>query len=237
MSTPSSLAAAEITWQAMAQRVEHTVLRPDATREQVTQLCEQAKQFKFAAVVVNPYHIALAGRLLRDTPVRVVSVIGFPLGATLTTVKRFEGSEALRLGADELDMVINVGALKAGDRDGVTIDIAGVVEVAHGAGAIVKVILEVAYLADDEKKLACELCLAANADFVKTSTGFGPAGATIEDVALLRRAVGNRAGVKAAGGIRNARDAVAMIAAGADRIGASASVAIMQELGAPARSG
>jgi deoxyribose-phosphate aldolase len=237
MSTPSSLAAAEITWQAMAQRIEHTVLRPDATREQVIQLCEQAKQFNFAAVVVNPYHVALAGRLLRDTPVKVVSVIGFPLGATLTTVKRFEGSETLRLGADELDMVINVGALKAGDRDAVISDIAGVVEVAHRAGAIVKVILEVVFLAHDEKKLACELCLAANADFVKTSTGFGPAGATIEDVALLRRAVGNRAGVKAAGGIRNARDAAAMIAAGADRIGASASVAIMQELGAPARSG
>ena len=221
----------------MAQRIEHTVLRPDATREQVTRLCEDAKRFNFAAVVVNPYHVALASRLMRDTPVKVATVIGFPLGATTTTVKRFEASEALRLGADDLDMVINVGALKSGDREAVANDIAAVIEVAHKAKAIVKVILEAVFLADDEKKVACELCLAGGADFVKTSTGFGPAGATVEDVALMRRLVGNRAGVKAAGGIRNAHDAAAMIAAGADRIGASASVAIMKELGAPATSG
>ena len=236
LTTPSQLAA-EITWQQMAQRIEHTVLRADATRDRIVRLCEEARQFNFAAVVVNPYHVALAACLTRDTPVKVATVIGFPLGATLTSVKRFEASEALRLGADELDMVINVGALKSGDRDAVTTDIAAVVEVAHRASAIVKVILETAYLTDDEKKLACELCLAASADFVKTSTGFGPAGATVEDVALMRRAVGNRAGVKAAGGIRNVRDAAAMIAAGADRIGASASVAIMQELGAPMHRG
>ena len=235
MTTPSQLAA--ITWQAMAQRIEHTLLRPDATREQVTRICEEAKQFNFAAVVVNPYHVALAARLTRDTPVKVVTVIGFPLGATLTSVKRFEASEALRLGADELDMVINVGELKSSDREAVTSDIAAVVEVAHRAGAILKVILETALLTAEEKKLGCELSLAAGADFVKTSTGFGPAGATAEDVALLRREVGNRAGVKAAGGIRNARDAAAMVAAGADRIGASASVTIIQELGAPARAG
>ena len=233
LTTPSQLASSQITWQDMARRIEHTVLRPDATKDQVVRLCEEAKQFNFAAVVVNPYHVALAARLTRDTPVKVATVIGFPLGATLTSVKRFEASEALRLGADELDMVINVGALKSGERDAVTGDIAAVVEVARRASVIVKVILETAYLTDDEKKLGCELCLAANADFVKTSTGFGPAGATVEDVALMRRVVGNRAGVKAAGGIRNARDASAMIAAGADRIGASASVAIMQELGAP----
>jgi deoxyribose-phosphate aldolase len=220
----------------MAARIEHTILRPDATREQVTRLCEEAKHFNFAAVVVNPFHVALAARLTRDTPVKVATVVGFLLGATLTTVKRFEAGEALRLGADELDMVINIGALTSGDREAVIHDIAAVVEVAHTAGAIVKVILETAYLSDEEKKLACELCLAANADFVKTSTGFGPAGATVADVALMRRAVGNRAGVKAAGGIRNAHDAAAMIAAGADRIGASASVAIMQELGAPRHS-
>jgi len=182
----------------MAARIEHTILRPDATREQVTRLCEEAKHFNFAAVVVNPFHVALAARR-----------------------------------ADELDMVINIGALRSGDREAVINDIAAVVEVAHTAGGIVKVILEIAYLSDDEKKLACELCLAANADFVKTSTGFGPAGATVADVALMRRAVGNRAGVKAAGGIRNVHDAAAMIAAGADRIGASASVAIVRELGAP----
>jgi len=217
----------------MAARIEHTILRPDATREQVTRLYEEAKHFNFAAVVVNPFHVALAARLTRDTPVKVATVIGFPLGATLTTVKRFEAGEALRLGADELDMVINIGALRSGDREAVINDIAAVVEVAHTAGGIVKVILEIAYLSDDEKKLACELCLAANADFVKTSTGFGPAGATVADVALMRRAVGNRAGVKAAGGIRNVHDAAAMIAAGADRIGASASVAIVRELGAP----
>ncbi|MBV9087213.1 MAG: deoxyribose-phosphate aldolase [Acidobacteriaceae bacterium] len=232
MSSPSRQGT--LTWQEMAKRIDHTLLRPDATREQVTRLCEEARHFNFAAVVVNPCHVALAARLTRDSPVKVATVIGFPLGATLTTVKRFEAAEALRLGADELDMVINVGALKSGDRQAVANDIAAVVEVAHRASAIVKVILETALLTLDEKKLACDLCVAAEADYVKTSTGFGPAGATVEDVALLRRAVGNRAGVKAAGGIRTARDAAAMIEAGADRVGASASVPIMQELGAPA---
>jgi len=183
--------------------------------------------------MVNPCHLALASKLLRDTRVKVGTVIGFPLGATLTTVKRFEALEALRLGADELDMVLNIGSLKSGDRTLVECDISSLAEVIHHAGAVLKVILETALLTDDEKRLACELCLAANADFVKTSTGFGPTGATVEDVALLRRVVGNRARVKAAGGIRTAADAAAMISAGADRIGCSSSVSIVRELGAP----
>ena len=217
----------------MTRRIEHTLLRPEATREQVIQLCDEARRFDFAAVVVNPGYVALAARLLRDTPVKVATVIGFPLGATLTTVKRFEASETLRLGADELDMVLNVGALKSGESELVLSDIRGVAEIAHQSGAILKVILETALLTEQEKVLACELCLAGNADFVKTSTGFGPAGATVEDVALLRRIVGNRAGVKAAGGIRDASTATAMIAAGADRLGTSASLVIIRELGAP----
>ncbi|MBV9610666.1 MAG: deoxyribose-phosphate aldolase, partial [Acidobacteria bacterium] len=161
MSSPSRQGT--LTWQEMAKRIDHTLLRPDATREQVTRLCEEARHFNFAAVVVNPCHVALAARLTRDSPVKVATVIGFPLGATLTTVKRFEAAEALRLGADELDMVINVGALKSGDRQAVANDIAAVVEVAHRASAIVKVILETALLTLDEKKLACDLCVAAEA--------------------------------------------------------------------------
>ena len=233
VSTQSQPAVTTAAWQDVARRIEHTLLRPEATREHVIPLCDEARRFDFAAVVVNPGNVALAARLLRDTPVKVATVIGFPLGATLTTVKRFEAGEALRLGADELDMVLNIGALKSGGREAVLTDIRGVAEIAHKSGAILKVILETALLTEQEKTLACELCLAGNADFVKTSTGFGPAGATVEDVALLRRVVGNRAGVKAAGGIRDASTAMAMIKAGADRLGTSASLAIMRELGAP----
>jgi deoxyribose-phosphate aldolase len=220
-------------WQAVAHRIEHTLLRPEVTRGEISQICEEATYYGFALVMVNPCHLALASKLLRDTRVKVGTVIGFPLGATLTTVKRFEAFEALRLGADELDMVLNISSLKSGDRTLVECDISSLAEATHQAGAVLKVILETALLTNDEKRLACELCLAANADFVKTSTGFGPAGATVEDVALLRRVVGNRARVKAAGGIRTAADAAAMISAGADRIGCSSSVSIVRELGAP----
>ncbi|MCI0354196.1 MAG: deoxyribose-phosphate aldolase [Acidobacteria bacterium] len=221
-------------WREVARRIDHTLLRPDVTAAQVAQLCAEAAHFLFAAVCVNPTHVALSVAQLRDTPVRVATVIGFPLGATLTTAKRFEAEEAIKLGADELDMVLNVGALKAGERALVEADIRSVAQVAHDAGALLKVILETVLLSDEEKRVACELALSAGADFVKTCTGFGGGGATVADVALMRRAVGSRAGVKASGGIRSAADVAAMVAAGADRIGTSSSVAIMAELRAPA---
>ena len=219
-------------WKAVARLIDHTILKPEASPQQIERLCQEALRYGFAAVCVQPCYVALAASRLRGTPVKVASVIGFPQGATLTAVKRFEAQEAVRLGAGELDMVQNVGALKAGDRAAITRDIAAVVEVGHGQGALVKVILENALLTHDEKVLACQLALAAGADFVKTSTGFSSGGATAEDVALMRSVVGEQAGVKAAGGIRSAADVLAMIAAGASRIGASASVAIVQELGA-----
>jgi deoxyribose-phosphate aldolase len=220
-------------WKAVAGVIDHTILKPEATPKQIEQLCREAAHYGFAAVCVQPGYVALAAALLRTTPVKVASVVGFPQGATLSSVKRFEAFQAVRLGADEIDMVQNVGALKAGDRDRVRTDIGAVVAVAHANGAIVKVILENALLTREEKVLACELALAAGADFVKTSTGFSSGGATVDDVALMRATVGSRAGVKAAGGIRTAADIAAMLKAGADRIGASASVAIVKELGAP----
>ncbi len=220
-------------WRAVAGVIDHTVLKPDASPRQVEQLCHEAAHYDFAAVCVSPWHVAQAVSLLRTTPVKIACVVGFPHGATLTSVKRFEALQTLRLGADELDMVQNIGALKAGDHARVETDIRAVVEVAHANGALLKVILENALLTRDEKVLACELALAAGADFVKTSTGFAAGGATAADVRLMRSIVGHRAGVKAAGGIRTAADVAALLAAGADRIGASASVAIMKELGAP----
>src|SRR5512146_2452205 len=211
-------------WQAVARVIDHTILKPEATPQQVEQLCREAAHYGFAAVCVQSWHVGLAATLLRTTPVKVASVVGFPQGATLTSVKRYEALQAIRLGADEIDMVQNVGALKAGDRARVQTDIAAVVEAAHANDAIVKVILENALLTREEKVLACELALAAGADFVKTSTGFSSSGATAEDVALMRATVGERAFIKAAGGIRTAAHVAAMLAAGADRIGASASV-------------
>ena len=220
-------------WRAAAALVDHTLLDPGATREQIVALCAEAVRFGFAAVCLNPYWVALAASLLRPTPVKVCSVIGFPLGADLTSAKRAEADELLRLGADELDMVMNIGALKSGDRARVEADIRAVAEVTHGAGGILKVILETALLSPPEKVVACELSVAAGADYVKTSTGFAAAGATPEDVALMRATVGQRVGVKASGGIHTAADFCAMVAAGANRIGTSASVQIMHELGAP----
>ncbi len=222
-------------WREVARLLDHTLLRPEATASQVVQLCEEARHFRVAAVCVNPAHVALAAAKLRRTSVRVAAVVGFPLGASLSATKRFEAKEAIRSGASELDMVLNIGALKAGDRKRVRDDIRAVTRPAHAAGVLVKVILETALLSEKEKVLACELALAAGADFVKTSTGFGGGGATVADVALMRRVVGNRAGVKAAGGIRTAADVTAMIEAGASRIGTSSSAAILCELGAPAR--
>ena len=228
MATSSPLS---LTWQSAARMIDHTLLKPEGSREQIEKLCREAAKYHFASVCVNPTWISLAAQMLRGTPVKICTVIGFPLGATLTSVKRYEAAEALRLGAQELDMVMNVGAMKSGDRARVESDIRGVSEVAHGGGASLKVILENVLLTREEKIAACEICVAAKADFVKTSTGFASGGATAEDVALMRETVGNRAGVKAAGGIRTAADLKAMVAAGANRIGASASIAIIKELG------
>ena len=219
-------------WQSVAGFIDHTLLKSEATAEQVVRLCEEAANFSFAAVCVNPWWIGLAVSVLQGTPVKIATTIGFPLGANHTTVKRFEAAEALRLGAHEVDMVMNIGALRSGDRQSVRNDINAVTEVAHGAGVIVKVILETPLLTLEEKILACQLSLAAKADFVKTATGFFGS-ATPEDVSLMRGVVGGHAGVKASGGIRTAANATAMIEAGANRLGASAGVAIVRELGAP----
>ncbi len=219
-------------WQALAGCIDHTLLKPQASREQIVHLCEEAAYYGFAAVCVNPWWVNLCSAVLRGTPVRIATVNGFPLGANHTTVKRFEAAEAVRTGAHELDMVMNIGALKSGDRQSVQNDIAAVCEVAHSSGALVKVILETPILTLEEKILSCELALAAKADFIKTATGsMGPT--TVEDVSLLRGVVGNRAKLKASGGIRTAAAARAMIEAGADRIGDSNSVEIVRELGAP----
>jgi deoxyribose-phosphate aldolase len=221
------------TWQEVAHVIDSTLLRADTSRSEVVHLCEEAAHYDFASVFVHPSYVALAVSLLHNTAVKVGTPIGFPLGAALTTVKRFEAREALRLGADELDMVMNVGALKSGNRGVVQADMAGVVDIAHEAGAIVKVILETALLTLEEKIAACELAVAAGADFVKTSTGYASGGATVDDIALMRGVVGTRAGVKAAGGIRTAADVGRMLAAGADRIGTSAAASIMADLSAP----
>ena len=209
--------------------IDHTLLKPDATQDQVAQLCYEAKKHSFASVCVNPSYVKLCADLLKDTEVLVCTVIGFPLGATSTESKAFEAQKAVRDGATEVDMVINVGGLKSRDYELVEQDIAAVARAVHAGGAILKVIIEAALLTDEEKVAACQLARVAGADFVKTSTGFGPGGATAEDVALMRRVVGSGMGVKASGGIRTYADAKKMIAAGASRIGASASVKIAQE--------
>jgi deoxyribose-phosphate aldolase len=219
-------------WQVVAGFIDHTLLKSEGTAEQIVRLCEEAASYRFAAVCVNPWWIGLAVSVLQGTPVKVATTIGFPLGANHTTVKRFEAAEAVRLGAHELDMVMNIGALKSGDRQGVLNDMIAVAEVAHSSGAIVKVILETPLLTLEEKILSCQLSLAAKANFVKTATGFFGS-ATPEDVSLMRGVVGDQAGVKASGGIRTAANAIAMIEAGANRLGASAGVAIVRELGAP----
>ncbi len=218
-----------VTTPRLARMIDHTLLKPDATRDQIARLCDEARQYRFASVCVNPSYVGLCSKLLQDSDVAVCTVIGFPLGATLTQVKVFEAEQAMRHGATELDMVINVGALKSNDHEEVERDIAAVAQACHEAGAILKVIIEAALLSDEEKELACRLAQAAKADFVKTSTGFGPGGATLEDVALMRRVVGDSMGVKAAGGIRTYQDAQNMINVGASRLGASAGVKIVQE--------
>lgn len=214
----------------IAKYIDHTLLRPDATYEQVTKLCNEAREFGFASVCVNPCYVRHCAGLLRGTSVKVCTVIGFPLGANASETKALEARRAIREGATEVDMVINVGALKSGRDDIVYRDIRAVVEAAMDGGAICKVILETSLLSDDEKVRGCQAARRARADFVKTATGFGPGGATAEDVALMSRAVsGTKMGVKASGGIRNWQDAEQMIRAGATRIGASAGVRIVKE--------
>ncbi len=209
--------------------IDHTLLKADASQDQIAQLCYEARTYHFASVCVNPAHVKLAAQLLKDSDVPVCTVVGFPLGATPSTVKAFETQQAIRDGATEIDMVINIGALKSQDYKAVYEDIASVVRAAHAGNALVKVIIEAALLTDEEKVIACQLSKAAGADFVKTSTGFGPGGATVADVTLMRRVVGPTMGIKAAGGVGSYADAQAMIAAGATRIGASAGVRIARE--------
>jgi deoxyribose-phosphate aldolase len=213
----------------IAALIDHTQLKPDATREQIQKLCQEAVRFGFASVVVNPWYVPLAAQMVRSSPVTVSSVVGFPFGATLPQVKVFETEEVVKLGAEEVDMVINVGALKSGEHEIVETDVRGVVQAAHAGGAIVKVILETALLTREEKIVGSFAAKNAGADFVKTSTGFGPGGATAEDVALMRAVVGEQVGVKAAGGVRTLEDLQRMVAAGATRIGASASVRILEQ--------
>lgn len=210
----------------LAPYIDHTLLKPDATEEQVRKLCEEARKYSFASVCVNPSWVALSAQMLKGSPVKVCTVIGFPLGATTSTAKAIETRDAIANGADEIDMVINVGALKSGNDALVKDDIEAVVAAAKGRG-IVKVILETALLTREEKVKACLLSKMAGADFVKTSTGFVPGGATVEDIALMRETVGPNMGVKASGGIRDTKTAKDMVAAGATRLGASASVAIV----------
>lgn len=223
------------TWQQLAASIDHTLFKPEADHHQIIKLAEEAVSFGFAAVCVNPCWISLVASIVHGTPVKVVTTVGFPLGANHTSVKRFEAVEAIRMGAQELDMVMNIGALKSGNRTLVQDELETLIEVAHDSGAILKVILETPLLSLEEKILSCQLSLSAKADFVKTSTGFA-GGATEEDVVLLRGVVGNQAGVKASGGIRTAATASAMLDAGADRIGTSTSLAIIKELGAPDKS-
>jgi deoxyribose-phosphate aldolase len=218
---------------ALAAVLDHTLLKPEATRTQVLQLCAEAAEHRFACAMINPTWVSTAVHALAGTGVPVGVVIGFPLGATLAASKRDETVRVLKLGAHDVDMVLNIGLLKSGtkeDFDAVKQEIRGVVELAHASGAIVKVILETCLLTFEEKHRASELALSAGADFIKTSTGFSSGGATVDDIALMRGIAGTRAGVKASGGIRSLADATAMLHAGASRIGASASVKILAEL-------
>ena len=223
LSSPQNLAAV----------LDHTLLKADATRPQVLQLCHEAAEHRFACAMVNPTWVQLAASALQGTGVPVGVVVGFPLGATLSASKRDETARVLKYGAHDVDMVLNIGLLKSAtpaDYEAVKQDIRGVVDLAHGAGAIVKVILETCLLSFEEKLRASEIALSAGADFLKTSTGFATGGATADDITLLRGVAGTRAGVKASGGIRSLADASAMLHAGASRIGASASVRIVAEL-------
>jgi deoxyribose-phosphate aldolase len=215
----------------LARYIDHTLLKPDATPAQIQILCEEALQHNFASVCINALYVPLAAELLRKSDVAVCTVIGFPLGATSTAVKVCETEIAIAQGASEIDMVIPIGLLKAQESDRVYGDVAAVAAACHAHGAQLKVILEMALLSEGEKITACKICKQANADYVKTSTGFAKGGATLDDVRLMRKTIGPDMGIKAAGGIRNYETALAMINAGATRIGASSSLAIIA--GAP----
>jgi len=211
----------------LAQFIDHTLLKPDATAADIDELCSEAVEHGFASVCINPSWVKRAAAKVAGSPVRVASVVGFPFGATTPEIKAMEARRAIRDGASEIDMVINIGALRSGDYDVVKRDISMVSDACHESGALNKVIIEASLLTDEEKVIASGLAKEAKADFVKTSTGFGPGGATVFDVALMREAVGPKLGIKAAGGIRTADDLREMVAAGATRIGASAGVAIV----------
>jgi deoxyribose-phosphate aldolase len=211
----------------IAAMIDHTLLKPEATRQQIESLCQEAKEYKFASVCVNPTWVGTAKELLQGSGVMVCTVIGFPLGATTSETKAFEAKNAIENGAEEVDMVINIGALKDHNDELVEKDIRAVVEAAKGK-AHTKVIIETSLLTNEEKIRACELAVKAGADFVKTSTGFSTGGATAEDIALMRKTVGPDLGVKASGGVRSTEDVQKMIEAGATRIGASSSIAIVK---------
>lgn len=222
--------------QELARMIDHTLLKPTASQRDIVQLCREARDYGFAAVCVHPFYVKLAAGQLQGTGIPVCAVVGFPLGSNTTAAKAREAGEAVHLGAREIDMVLNIGALKERRTGVVVADIRAVVEAAAAAArdressTLVKVIIETCFLEQEEKIMACQLVRQAGAHFVKTSTGFGDGGATVEDVTLLRQTVGPALGIKAAGGIKTAGQAVAMIKAGANRIGASAGVAIMQQL-------
>lgn len=211
----------------LARMIDHTLLKPDATQKEIEKLCEEAKHYGFASVCINPSNVKLCVKLLHNTDVKVCTVIGFPLGATSSVVKTFEAEQAIKDGAREVDMVINIGMLKSGEYEYVKEDILSVVRVAHSFGVLTKVIIETGLLTDKEKVKACKLAKHAGADFVKTSTGFVKGGATVSDIALMRKTVGAKLGIKASGGVRSQKEALTLIASGANRIGASASVKIV----------
>ena len=223
-------------WRSAARLIDHTLLKPEATRKEVIVLCDEAVRYGFCSVMVNPANVAFAAAQARGTSVKVGTVVGFPLGANLTATKLAEAEATLRNGAHELDAVLNIGALKSRDRVLVQTEMRSLAQLAHERGALLKVILENALLSQEEKILACALAVEAGVDFVKTSTGFAALGATVADVVLMRGVVGLKIGVKAAGGIRTAAQFMDMVDAGANRIGASASVEIVQEMGAPAEN-
>ncbi len=215
--------------QKIAGVIDHTILKPEATSAQIRQLCEEALHFGFASACMNPFYVPLAAELMRGSAVKVCTVAGFPLGATTTDAKVFEAQEAIQHGAQEIDMVMNVGALKSGDDEAVEEDIRRVTDACHRGKAICKVILENCLLTREEKIRACQIAMRAGADYVKTSTGFNSGGATVEDVELMRATVGPKMGVKASGGIRTYEDVLKMVAAGATRIGTSSGVKIVEQ--------
>ncbi len=216
--------------EAIAASIDHTLLKPEATETQIRALSQQALENRFASVCVNPSNVRYAVEVLRGSETLVCTVVGFPLGATLTSVKCFEAAQAARIGARELDMVMNVGALKSSNRGLVQNDIRAVANVAHQSGCLLKVILETGLLTLEEKIVACELSLAGGANYVKTCSGFAPGAATVDDIALMRGVVGSRAGVKASGGIKTAQQVISLLEAGATRIGTSNALAIMLEI-------